>query len=144
MRVIAEILEGPISESAVGQVLSRAKGTALGESTEETGARVRFEGIVRRTERNSDGGDSALVALDYEVYEPMASAQLLALAKRIGLAHDLQAIVTLHSRGRVPVGEVSFVLIIDSAHRREGLAAATEFIDDLKRDVPIWKRAVWA
>jgi len=44
----------------------------------------------------------------------------------------------------VAVGEVSFVLIVESAHRAEALAAMADFIDRLKQDVPIWKRAVWA
>jgi molybdopterin synthase catalytic subunit len=39
-------------------------------------------------------------------------------------------------------GQCSFRLQVASAHRAEALAAMTEFIDRLKRDVPIWKSPV--
>ncbi|MFM7810052.1 MAG: molybdenum cofactor biosynthesis protein MoaE, partial [Planctomycetota bacterium] len=107
------------------------------------GADLRFDGVVRRAE-----GDAAaardLHALDYEVYEPMASRLLLGLAESIAREHGLASIVALHSRGAVPVGATSFVLRVRSPHRAEAIVAVTAFIDRLKRDVPIWKRPVWA
>ena len=74
----------------------------------------------------------------------MAQKQLAAVAHDIAREFGLLAVVTLHSRGRVRVGEISFVLTISSSHRAEALAAMTAFIDRLKRDVPIWKTPVWA
>jgi molybdopterin synthase catalytic subunit len=61
----------------------------------------------------------------------------------VAARHGLAALVTLHSRGRVGVGEVSFVLEVAAPHRAETLTAVSDFIDRLKQDVPIWKRAVW-
>ena len=37
------------------------------------------------------------------------------------------------------VGERSFRLQIAAPHRQEALAAMAEFIESMKRDVPIWK-----
>ncbi len=103
------------------------------------GAVVCFDGVVRRVE---DGHD--LVALEYEAYEPMAEQELTRLAQDIATTHGLLAIDVWHSRGRIAVGETSFRLVIASAHRREALTAMGEFIDLLKKDVPIWKHAVFA
>jgi molybdopterin synthase catalytic subunit len=49
-----------------------------------------------------------------------------------------------HSRGRVAAGECSFRLRVAASHRPEALRAVEEFIDRMKRDVPIWKTPVYA
>jgi molybdopterin synthase catalytic subunit len=114
---------------------------ALGETApwriEGAGAVLCFEGIVRPTE---DG--QPIAALDYEVYEPMASKVLAQIAEDLAASHGLLAVRVEHSRGRVGAGRCSFRLCVASIHRKEGLDAMDRFIDRLKRDVPIWKRAV--
>jgi molybdopterin synthase catalytic subunit len=102
------------------------------------GALLHFEGVVRPTE---DG--RALTALEYEAYEPMARQQLDALARQVVEQRGLLALDVRHSRGRVPVGLVSFRLRVAASHRDEALAAMGEFIDRMKRDVPIWKNPVF-
>lgn len=103
------------------------------------GATLCFDGIVRPSENGR-----AIVALDYEAYEPMATLQLTRIAAALLARHGLLAICVEHSRGRVANGEVSYRLRIASKHRKEGIAALDEFTDRLKKDVPIWKTAVFA
>ncbi len=117
-----EIVEGPLGES---RSAPRCAGA---------GASVVFEGIVRGLE---DG--TTIEALDYEAYMPMAERQLHALATEIGAAHAITLIRAEHSTGRVPVGACSFRLMVAAPHRAEALVAMGEFIDRMKRDVPIWK-----
>lgn len=102
------------------------------------GAVLAFEGIVRPLEDNRP-----LLALDYTIYEPMATLQLTRLAGALITKHNLLSITAWHSRGRVRVGQSSFRLIIRSHHRAPALAAMSEFIDRLKQDVPIWKTPIW-
>ncbi len=109
------------------------------EGVAGAGALVCFEGVVRAQEEGR-----ALTGLRYEAYEPMATRELTALAERTVERHGLLGIEVRHSRGMVRVGEVSFRLVVRSAHRAEGLAAMGDFIDEMKRDVPIWKTPVWA
>ena len=109
-----------------------------GDADDSIGSRIRFEGIVRRLE---DG--RSLEAIEYEVYEPMASRQLEAFAREESAGEGILAIQAIHSRGRVAVGEVSFVCEVRSRHRAEGLAALASFIDRLKRDAAIWKRPIF-
>lgn len=106
---------------------------------EGAGAVLVFDGIVRPTEN-----DRPILALDYEVYHPMARTLLTQLAEELLHKHSLLAIDVEHSEGRVRSGECSFRLQVCSAHRKEALAAMDEFIDRLKQDVPIWKTAVYA
>ncbi|MSR29683.1 MAG: molybdenum cofactor biosynthesis protein MoaE [Phycisphaerales bacterium] len=144
MIAVAEIVDGPIDAEALSQVLASQRwrgGSAT--SAGRIGATVRFDGIVRRMEPGADGDDRPLRALDYETYDPMAQRELLTLAQRTLETHALQRIAAIHSRGRVRVGETSFVLIIEAPHRAQALSAMSSFIDELKRDVPIWKRPIW-
>lgn len=103
------------------------------------GAVLVFEGLVRPLE---DG--KLLTALTYQAYEPMASSTLVAIAHSIVADHGLITLHCEHSTGEVAVGACSLRIVIASKHRKEGLAALDEFLDRLKRDVPIWKRPVWA
>jgi molybdopterin synthase catalytic subunit len=103
------------------------------------GAELVFEGIVRDRE-----GDELIRALDYNAYEPMAQTMLRRLAEELATRLGLLGVGVEHSRGRIPVGQRSFRLVIAAPHRKEALAAMDEFIDRMKRDVPIWKHPVWA
>ena len=147
--IFTAIFDGPIGVAEDTRAL-RSVGPAA-DASGLVGATIRFDGIVRRDEpsgsRAEDGVATplrALVALDYQSYDPMAERQFESLARDVARKFGLLALVALHSRGRVRVGEVSFVLTIMSAHRAEAIAATTAFIDRLKRDVPIWKSPAWA
>src|SRR5215212_8093871 len=102
------------------------------------GAVLCFEGVVRPMEAGR-----RIVALDYEVYEPMATTLLRRLGEEVARHHGLIDLSVEHSRGRVRAGECSFRLRVASPHRPEALRAVEEFVDRMKRDVPIWKIAVY-
>ena len=74
----------------------------------------------------------------------MADAMLRELAETMLTEHAIDSVIVQHSVGTVPVGERSFRLVIHSRHRAPALQAMSEFIDRMKRDVPIWKRPVYA
>ncbi len=105
--------------------------------TAGSGTKIVFEGIVRPQEEGTP-----IVALDYEAYEPMTTRELTQLAERTLAQYGLLAINVEHSVGCVPIGRISFRLVIDSKHRKEGLQAMDTFIDEMKRIVPLWKIAV--
>lgn len=129
MSVDTHIVEGPVPPTAASAFHSLAGAF---------GAVLVFDGMVRGLE---DGRQ--LVALEYEAYEPMASRELRAIASNVVEKHGLIGLRCTHSRGRVGVGECSLRVVVHSKHRAEALAAVGEFIDRLKRDVPIWKKPVW-
>jgi molybdopterin synthase catalytic subunit len=125
MSVTVEIFDGPLPDRPA----QRWPGA---------GAVVAFEGIVREMEQGRP-----LDALDYQAYEPMAATMLARIGDDVAARHGLIAMHITHSKGRVAVGQVSFRVVVASPHRKEALSAIDEFIDRLKRDVPIWKRPVW-
>ena len=112
-----------------------------------------FEGVVRPAEpagpdgpdgpAEPGGGDTRpLAALRYEAYEPMTTRELSRLAAAVGGEYGAALEVT-HSVGTVPAGAVSFRLRVATPHRAAGLACCGDFIDRMKRDVPLWKVPVW-
>lgn len=125
------IVDGPVPEDF-------AFGAAAASESDEVGAELVFDGIVRRME-----ADRPLRALSYEVYSPMAERAIEELARAMIAKHTLASLDVVHSRGLVPVGERSMRVVVRAAHRGESLAATGEFIDRLKKDVPIWKLPVW-
>ena len=131
MSVLISISQGPLSSE-------RLLASHSANAAHAVGATVVFEGIVRANEQGR-----TIRALSYEAYEPMATNSLTQLANDILSKHALIAITVEHSRGEVATGQRSFRLAIDSAHRKEALAAMDEFIDRMKRDVPIWKSPIY-
>lgn len=131
-RIRVEIVDGPISLATTGCDELNS------DAVDEVGSRLRFEGIVRGTE---DG--RVLTAIEYEIYEPMASRQLEAIAREEAAREGVRSIEVRHSRGRVGVGEISFTCEIRSKHRAEGIAALASLVERMKRDVAIWKNPVF-
>ena len=102
---------------------------------------MRTERDLRRLMKvRAEEGEQTIGSLEYEAYVPMAEKQLRDLGERMAREFGLVRLAVWHSRGRVEVGGVSFRLVIESRHRREALTAMDRFIDELKRDVAIWKR----
>ena len=125
--VSVSIVDGPLPPDRPARAVDHA------------GAVLCFEGVVRPVENGL-----TIVALDYEAYEPMAGNELRRLAEEVVSRHGLLDLSVEHSRGRVGAGERSFRLRVAARHRPEALRATEEFIDRMKRDVPIWKTAVYA
>jgi molybdopterin synthase catalytic subunit/L-amino acid N-acyltransferase YncA len=95
-----------------------------------------------RAERSPDGRE--LLALDYEAYEEMALQQMRQLARRAREQWPIVKLALLHRVGRVALGEPSVIIAVASPHRAESFEACRFLIDELKKNVAIWKKEVWA
>jgi len=103
----------------------------------DCGAVVEFSGVVRGEENGA-----AIGALDYEAYEGMARGEMERILQELAAEFACEAVAVWHRIGRVPVGEVSIVVRVEAKHRAEAFGMLTEFMNRLKRDVPIWKKVV--
>jgi molybdopterin synthase catalytic subunit len=88
--------------------------------------------------------DGDLVALDYQAYESMARKQLGDLAAGARKQWPVIRLAILHRLGRVPIGEASVLIAISTPHRAEAFACCRWIIDQLKKEVTIWKQEIWA
>jgi len=102
----------------------------------ETGSLVEFYGIVRETE-----GADKIPALHYEAYASMAEKVMREKIATLQGKYLCQAIRIVHRLGTIPKGESAIYVGIQSKHRREGFLFLQEFMDEFKKDVPIWKKA---
>ncbi|MBM0742776.1 molybdenum cofactor biosynthesis protein MoaE [Phormidium sp. CLA17] len=104
------------------------------------GAVVVMSGMVRN---NTEG--NAVVALEYQAYEPMALQVFQQVAADIQTTwSDVTGVVIHHRVGRLSVGEISVLVAVGSPHRSEAFAACKYAIDTLKHNAPIWKKEHWA
>jgi len=100
----------------------------------ETGSLVEFYGMVRETE-----AESKIPSLHYEAYPSMAEKVMREKIALLEKKHTCDAVRVVHRLGIVPKGESAIYVGIQSRHRREGFLFLQEFMDELKKDVPIWK-----
>jgi len=103
----------------------------------KAGAAVYFSGIVRDTETNQ-----TILALEYEAFIPMAEHQFRLIFDEIERRWPIFSIRLIHRIGHVPVGECSLWVEVRAGHRAEAFAACQHLIDQMKKVVPIWKKAV--
>ncbi len=99
------------------------------------GAVIEFAGVVRDEEA---GG--SIAALHYEAYEAMARAEMEKILRQLEADYPCKSVHIFHRVGRVPIGEAAIVVRIEAKHRAEAFGMLAEFMDRLKRDVPIWKK----
>lgn len=101
------------------------------------GGVVSFTGLVRDT----DGG-RGVAELEY-VAHPDAAAALQRVAGRIAADLPVRALAAVHRTGLLAVGDVAVVVAASAPHRAEAFEAARRLIDELKQEVPVWKRQVF-
>jgi molybdopterin synthase catalytic subunit len=99
------------------------------------GARVDFQGIVRRSE---DGRE--IEGIDYEAHREMAEHQLRQIAEQATIQFGLRSVIIHHRIGFVAVGEPSLLMRVCSGHREAAFQASRWIVEELKKKVPIWKR----
>ena len=98
------------------------------------GGVVSFTGLVR----DSDGG-KGVTALEY-VAHPDALAALRRVCEQVAADLPVCGVAAVHRTGLLAVGDVAVVVAASAPHRGEAFEAARRLIDDLKDQVPIWKR----
>ncbi len=107
--------------------------------TPAAGGIALFVGTTRRWTKERE-----TVRLEYDCYRPMARKEMERLAGEAADRWPVERVVLLHRLGVVPVAEASVVVGVATPHRADAFEACRFLIDALKRQVPIWKREVYA
>ncbi len=123
MEIEIQLTNSPIA----GKLFPPAGGAA--------GAWLEFRGVVRGEESGQP-----IAALEYEAYPEMAGREIRRLLEALAAKHPCLAAKVVHRVGVIPVGETAIYVGVAGRHRGEAIALLAEFMDGLKRDVPIWKR----
>ncbi|MEW5853672.1 MAG: molybdopterin converting factor subunit 1 [Myxococcota bacterium] len=87
-------------------------------------------------------------SIDYSAYDAMAAKVMERIVR--GAEEQHGARVACHHRlGHLELGEMAVIIAAAAPHRAESFAACRQVIEELKKDVPIWKHeygedgAVW-
>lgn len=94
-----------------------------------------FVGTVRRWNKGEE-----ITHLDFECYEPMAISELEKIAAKAKELFDTHKISIHHRTGKVAVTEIAVIITVSCKHRKASFQACEYIIDNLKKDVPIWKK----
>ena len=101
------------------------------------GAVVTFCGTVR-----DHDADRRVLCLEY-VGHPSAEETVRVVAGRVAEITGVLAVAVSHRVGTLAVGDIALVATVSSAHREAAFAACARLVDELKHELPIWKRQVF-
>ena len=131
-RTWVELVDGPIP-------VARVRAFVTGEPS--LGAITTFEGATRN---DSHGLHGPVVRLEYEAYRKMEVKQMERLVSEAVNRWSLGRVAMIHRLGSVGPAEISIMIAVACGHREESFVACRWLIDTLKKDVPIWKKDVFA
>lgn len=123
------IAEGTIDTRALAQALAH----------DDCGGYASFEGWVRN---HQDG--RAVLALEYEVYQPLALSEGQAVLAEARDRFDIVDIAAVHAQGRLEIGELAVWIGVAAHHRDAAFDACRYAIDQVKLRLPIWKKEFYA
>ncbi|MFE6971935.1 molybdenum cofactor biosynthesis protein MoaE [Isoptericola sp. NPDC057653] len=106
------------------------------------GAVATFTGYVRDHD-GAPGHERRVARLHYEAH-PDAAAVLRAVAERVArrtaaATGDRVRAAVVHRTGDLGIGDVAVVAAVAAGHRQAAFAAASDLVEELKAEVPIWK-----
>lgn len=123
--VRAAVVEQPLSVDEHAELVANAA----------AGAVVTFAGVVR----NHDGG-RGVAELEYSAH-PTAEKIIRQVADEVAArATGVRAIAVSHRIGPLRIGDVALACAVAADHRQEAFAVCAELVDEVKRQLPIWKR----
>jgi molybdenum cofactor synthesis domain-containing protein len=108
-------------------------------SSAAAGAVVTFSGVVR----NHDGGRDVR-ALEYTSH-PSATEVIKRVAAQVAAAHpEVLGLAVSHRIGQLAIGDSALACAVSAAHRAAAFAACAALVDEVKLQLPIWKRQEFA
>jgi molybdopterin converting factor subunit 1 len=126
----------PVSGGSVGSLYARVTDQPLALEAlmqrvrdPRAGAVVTFLGVTREVPE-----------LQYEAYAPMAERKMAEIVSTAVARHGLCAAAAEHRVGTVSLSEPSVAVAVSAPHRGAAFAGASEIIDEIKAQAPIWKK----
>ncbi len=102
------------------------------------GAVITFEGRVRNTDHGRQ-----VASLSYEAH-PDAQRVLAQIVARAERQRKVLVAAAAHRTGELRIGDLAFAAVVATPHRREGFAALSWLVDEVKSELPVWKLQVFA
>ena len=130
---------GEVRRAAISSTpLSLAEHLALVDDP-RMGAETSFAGRVRDHDPDAAGTVTALEYTSHPDSERVLAELAGRAAERTG-----SLIAVSHRIGRLAVGDLAVVVAVASPHRAEAFVACRAVIEDIKAELPMWKRQIEA
>lgn len=104
----------------------------------KAGAQVSFLGKVRAFDQEKE-----VHFLDYEAHIELAQSLFLELESEVKKRFKIIECIAIHRLDRTEVGQAAVLIEVTSKHRNEAFKACRFLIDELKKQLPIWKKEVF-
>lgn len=128
--VLAGLSERPLDAAAVERSVM----------TPRCGAALTFTGVVRNHDPEATG---TVTSLEYSAH-PDAGRILAGIVDRHRREREDPAgevrIAAVHRIGHLDVGDLALVVSVTSAHRAAAFEVCRAVVEDIKTEVPIWKK----
>jgi molybdopterin synthase catalytic subunit len=132
--VIARVIDGPLDVTAHLEAVVSPR----------AGAETSFVGRVRDHDPDAPAG---VIALEYSAH-PDAEATLERIAaaalEEAGADASATTVAVSHRIGRLAVGDVAVVIAVSAPHRAAAFAVCRAVIEQIKKELPVWKRQLAA
>lgn len=123
-----------IVRAEVTQAVISAEPLAEQVAQDSAGAVVTFSGVVR----DHDQG-RGVSGIEYCAH-PTAGQVVSQIAAQVARREGVSALGLVHRVGELAVGETALAVAVSAPHRAEAFAACSELVEEVKRQLPIWKR----
>jgi molybdenum cofactor synthesis domain-containing protein len=133
----------PAAQAAVLRALVTEDEISVAEHAElvadrAAGAVVTFAGVVRDHDH-----DRSVRQLSYSGH-PSASEVIERVAAEVAAAHPgVRGLAVSHRLGDLAIGDVALACAVSGDHRAEAFAACSDLVDEVKRQLPIWKHQIF-
>lgn len=110
----------------------------LKSSSENVGCVILFIGVVRKEAASGDVVDH----LFYEAYRELALRKMKEIVDGVVDGEKVFSACIHHALGKIGVGGETMLVGVAAKHRSDGFHAIKRMIDEIKSEVPIWKKEV--
>ncbi len=81
-----------------------------------------------------------VIRMDYHGYPDMAENILENIVATAKLKWPIQKVAVLHRLGLLELREASIIIAVATGHRAESYEACRFIIEEIKKDLPVWKK----
>lgn len=125
-------VEGPVTPEFIANSIGKhASNTTIG-------AHQLFLGQIRKDRKE----DREVVAIEFTAYREMADDAYNEFREVLFGKYNLVCMHVYHSLGRIQAGEINLFVFVSSTHRKDAMAACSELVEWIKKDLPVWGKEI--
>lgn len=125
-------VQGAIDPFFIGEQIAKHN------AKDDIGAHSIFLGQVRADEK----AGKQVAGIEYSAYANIANQAFTKIREQAFEKWSLNCLHIIHSEGLVKTGELSLFVFISSGHRKESIKAMEQIVENIKHNVPIWKKEI--